>query len=58
MLLPPSNTTTTAAIECRLYRLSSTAATAAVHCHRQTTTPTFVHHRCQTLMPAVATCHC
>ena len=38
--------------------LSSTAATAAVHHHRQTPTRTFVHHRCQTLMPAVTTHHC
>jgi hypothetical protein len=42
MLLPPSNTTATAAIERR-------AATAAIHCHRQMTTPTFIHQRCQTL---------
>jgi hypothetical protein len=48
MLLPP-NTTATAAIERRLYLLSSTAATAAIHCHRQMTTPTFIHQRCQTL---------
>ncbi len=57
MLLPPSNTTATAAIERRLYHLLSAAATAAVHRHRQTTTPTFVRHRCQTLTPAItSTC--
>jgi len=50
MLLPPLNTTTTTAIERRLYLLSSTAATSAIHCHRQMTTPTFIHQRCQTLM--------
>jgi len=54
MLLPPSNTTTTATME---HRLSSTAATAAVHCHRQMPAPTFVHHRCQELTPAVANRH-
>jgi hypothetical protein len=36
--------------------LSSTA-TAAIHHHRQTPTPTFVHHCHQTMTPAVATCH-
>jgi hypothetical protein len=35
--------------------LLSTAATAATHCHRQMPMPTFVHCRCQTLMPAVTT---
>ena len=57
----PSNAV--AAIEHHRHRrhctsfLSSTAAIAAVHRHRRTPTPTFVHHRCQMLTPAVATRH-
>ena len=57
----PSNAA--AAIEHHCHRrhrtpsLSSTAATAAVHRHHQTPIPTFVHHRCQTLTPTIATRH-
>jgi hypothetical protein len=57
-MLPLSlNATATAAIEHHIYCPLSTGATAVIHHHRQTPTATFVHRRCQTLTPNVATHH-